>query len=472
MILKRFYEESLAQASYMVGCAATGSALIIDANRDVDQYIAAAAAENLRIEHVTETHIHADFLSGSRELAQKAGAMLYLSGEGGNDWKYAFASESSATLLKDGNSFMVGNIRIEAIHTPGHTPEHLSFILTDTPATSQPMGAFTGDFVFAGDVGRPDLLEKAAGVCGAKEPAARVLFQSLQRFKKMPDYLQIWPGHGAGSACGKGLGGVPSSTVGYERLANWAFAIEDEDAFVKEVLSGQPEPPRYFAMMKKMNKEGPTILGGILPPKQMELNTLVEVIASGALLVDARPAEVFRAGHIPGSLNIPLTKFFPTGAGWLIPYDRSFYLIVSDVQDALHAARALSLIGLDRCAITFVSRTIQAYTDKGGHLQTLWSMSAQELKEQWGNVNVLDVRGQHEYDQGHVVNAKLIPFGHLEQRVGEVPQDRTLAVHCHTGNRAAIASSILLRLGVDNIITVTDGFPAIEKVGVPVEHGS
>ena len=247
MILKHFYEEKLAQASYLIGCVSTGEALVGDPNRDVEQYIKAAETEGLRITHVTETHIHADFVSGSRELAARTGATLYLSDEGDENWKYAFAEEAGAVLLRDGDTLMVGNIRIEVLHTPGHTPEHLIFLVTDTAEADKPMGAITGDFVFVGDVGRPDLLEKAAGVEGSTDAAARTLFRSLEKFKEQPDYLQVWPGHGAGSACGKRLSSVPQSTVGYERMFNWAFSIEDEDEFVRTVLAEQPEPPKYFA---------------------------------------------------------------------------------------------------------------------------------------------------------------------------------------------------------------------------------
>ena len=200
MILKRFYDEKLAQTSYLIGCAATGDALIVDPNRDVDQYIRTAEAEGVEITHVTETHIHADFVSGARELAERTGARLYLSDEGDADWKYAFAKDAGARLVRDGDRLMVGNVRLEVVHTPGHTPEHISFVVTDTPAGAGPWGILTGDFVFVGDVGRPDLLEKAAGVKGAMEAGARTLFRSLDRFRALPDHLQVWPGHGAGSA--------------------------------------------------------------------------------------------------------------------------------------------------------------------------------------------------------------------------------------------------------------------------------
>ncbi|MGH7658367.1 MAG: MBL fold metallo-hydrolase, partial [Gemmatimonadales bacterium] len=225
MILKRIYDDNLAQASYLIGCAATKEAIVVDPNRDVGRYLDLARRENVRVTHVTETHIHADFLSGSRELACEAGAKLFLSAEGGEDWQYGFASEAGATLLRDGDVIEVGNIRLQAVHTPGHTPEHLTFLVTDTAAATEPIGALTGDFLFVGDVGRPDLLERAARVEGTMEAAARTLFQSLQAFRSQPEFLQVWPAHGAGSACGKSMSAVPHSTVGYEVRFNWAFGV-------------------------------------------------------------------------------------------------------------------------------------------------------------------------------------------------------------------------------------------------------
>ncbi len=263
MFVKRFFESSLAQASYLIGCQAAGEAIVIDANRDVDQYIAAAADEGLRITHVTETHIHADYVSGSRELAQKTGASLELSDEGDQDWKYQFAH---ARKLKHGDRITIGNISLDVLHTPGHTPEHLTFLVTDGAAADRPIAAITGDFVFVGDVGRPDLLERAANIKGTMEAGARTLWKSLRAFASQEDWLQIWPGHGAGSACGKGISAIPSSTLGYEKRFNWAFNVKSEDDFVTAVLAGQPEPPTYFARMKRINKEGPALLGGFHLP--------------------------------------------------------------------------------------------------------------------------------------------------------------------------------------------------------------
>ncbi|MCW5882007.1 MAG: MBL fold metallo-hydrolase, partial [Anaerolineae bacterium] len=349
MLLKRFYHDGLAQASYLVGCQATGDALVIDANRDVDQYLEAATREGLRITAVTETHIHADYVSGSRELAARSGARLYLSAEGAPEWQYAFARDAGATLVRGGDTFKVGNLLVAVLHTPGHTPEHISFMLTDTAASDRPIGLFSGDFVFVGDVGRPDLLERAAGYTDTMEAGARDLYRSLVRFETLPDYLQVWPAHGAGSACGKALGAVPSTTVGYEKLVNWAFKTRDEDDFVTQVLDGQPDPPAYFAQMKRINKVGPARRPTVLPPRG-DLAALRASLAAGTPVVDTRQASDFAASHAPGSVNIPAGGSFLGWAGWLLPYDRPFTLIADETALPM-LLKELSLIGLDAVAM-------------------------------------------------------------------------------------------------------------------------
>lgn len=213
MLFRSFFDEQLAHMSYLVGCQRTGEAIVIDPGRNVDQYIDTAKKEGMRIVAAAETHIHADFVSGAKELAKRCGAKLYLSDEGDENWKYQYLDEVHYELVREGSVFTVGNVEFKVLHTPGHTPEHVSFILTDRGGgATEPMGIFTGDFVFVGDVGRPDLLEKAAGMVGTTDIGARQMFQSLKKFKMLPDYLQVWPAHGAGSACGKALGAVPVST--------------------------------------------------------------------------------------------------------------------------------------------------------------------------------------------------------------------------------------------------------------------
>ena len=254
MFVRQLYDHDLAQAAYLIGCQRSGEAVVIDPERDVDRYLALADQEELRVVASAETHIHADFLSGARELCHRAGARAYLSAEGGPDWQYEWpASDPDAvcTLLHDGDVFTIGELRFRAVHTPGHTPEHLSFVVYDR-GTDDPIAMLSGDFVFVGDMGRPDLLETAAGQKNVKEAAAHDLYRSTARVLELPEFTQIWPAHGSGSACGKALGAVPQSTVGYEKRHNTALlAADDESAFVNNILSGQPSPPMYFARMKR-----------------------------------------------------------------------------------------------------------------------------------------------------------------------------------------------------------------------------
>ena len=473
MILRHVYNTPLAQASYLVGCAATGEALIVDPNRDVQQYIELAEREGLRITAITETHIHADFVSGARELAARTGAQLYLSDEGPEEWKYAYADEAGAVLLKDGDTFMVGNVRIEAMHTPGHTPEHLSFLLTDTAGADQPMGIFTGDFVFVGDVGRPDLLEKAAGYKGTMEAGARQLFQSLKRLRDLPDFVQIWPGHGAGSACGRALGAVPQSTVGYEKLFNWALQIDDEEQFVAAVLEGQPEPPVYFAQMKRINKVGPAFAGDLPMPTRLPDASLASALANGTVVVDTRPAAEFAAGFVPGTVHIPAGSAFLTWAGWLLPYDRPFALITDDAN-AANLARELQLIGLDSLTGYWSASVVNEWAAAGNELATLPRVSADEaarMVEREGAV-VLDVRGANEYAGGHVPGSIHIPLGYLSQELSNVPAEEPVIVQCQSGLRSVIAASILVAHGRQNALDLMGGFPAWEAAGYPTESVS
>ena len=476
MLLKRFYDTHLAQASYLVGCSATGEALVVDANRDVDQYISAAREEGLRVSHVTETHIHADFVSGSRELAQRTGATLLLSDEGDANWKYAFAASANATLLHDGDSFMVGNVRFGVLHTPGHTPEHLSFLITDTPATSKPMGALTGDFIFVGDVGRPDLLERAAKMAGTMEAGARTLFESVQRFKLLPDYLQLFPGHGAGSACGKALGAVPSTSLGYEKIANWGLTTTNEAEFVTMVLAGQPEPPTYFAEMKRINKEGPPILDGPLAAVRLPDAALAEMLGKGVLVIDTRSADRFAGGHIPGTINIPLSKSFNTWAGWLVPYDREFALIVEKdcTGCADDAARDLALIGLDRLRGVVTSDAVDAWRASGHAVGTVPQVSPVDLAAMMkgGAAYVIDVRGHSEWNDGHLPGVGNVPLGYLSERLGEIPRDRPVVVHCQSGARSAIAASLLQAAGFQNVVNLTGGYSAWVAANLPTDAGT
>ncbi len=470
MFFRQIYEKGLAHASYMVGCQASGTVAVIDPQRDIDVYLQIAEQEKLRITHVLETHIHADFLAGSRELQQVTGAELYLSDEGGPQWQYQFPHVG----LHDGDTFMVGNIKFEVWHTPGHTPEHISFLVTDTPASSKPIMFFSGDFVFVGDVGRPDLLEKAAGYAGTMEKGARQLFASLQRFKQLPDYVQVHPAHGAGSACGKALGAIPHSTVGYEKITNWAFQFDDEDAFVRALLEGQPEPPRYFAMMKKLNKEPrPLLPNGSVPiPPRLTGEEIEKLRSEGVLIVDTRDKVAFAGGYIPGSVNIQNNNAFSTWAGWIIPYDKPFALVAAP-EHIEQVMRKLVRIGLDH-AVGYAP-DVQQWASSGRELAVLPQMSVHELAERLRrgeDVLVLDVRNESEYTAAHIDGAFHLFAGYLEQNLDRIPRDRPVAVHCAGGDRSSIATSLLHRYNFTNTINVTGGINAWIAAGYPVARGA
>jgi hydroxyacylglutathione hydrolase len=474
MIVRRFYDHKLAQTSYLIGCGRNGTAVVIDPNRDVAQYVGAAEAEGVTITHVTETHIHADFVSGARELAARTGATLYLSDEGDDNWKYAYAEEAGAVLVKDGDHFNVGNVRIDVVHTPGHTPEHVSFLVTDTAAADEPIAIVTGDFVFVGDVGRPDLLERAANQAGTMRRAAQTLFHSLQRFKQYPDWLQIWPGHGAGSACGKGLSAVPHSTVGYERRFNWALQHETERGFVEAVLAGQPEPPKYFAEMKRINKEGPRVLNGLRRPARLPLTRLATLIGTQQL-VDTRHAADFAKGHLPATINIPLNASFTTWAGWLLPYDRDVYLIVNDqcTHCIDEAVRDLAMIGLDRVAGYFSGAVIEEWVDAGHTLESVPQITPQELAGESGHdIAAIDVRGAAEWAMGRLPGATNIPLGYLVDRLHDVPRGTPVVVYCQTGGRSSIAASVLRARGLTNVVNLSGGLAAWQKAGRSIEVSS
>lgn len=459
MLLRYFYDEKLAQASYMVGCQKTGEAIVIDPARNIEPYLKEAAKEGLRISATAETHIHADFVSGTREFAQRLGTTAYLSDEGDASWKYGFASEIDARLVKDGEKFKVGNVTLEVMHTPGHTPEHISFVLYDRDQTV-PMGIFTGDFVFVGDIGRPDLLEEAAGIQGTTAVGAKQMFDSLKRFKALPDFVQVWPGHGAGSACGKALGAIPTSTVGYEKATNWALQMEDEAAFVKELTTNQPEPPNYFAMMKRVNKEGIAVTTTLSAPLAADASELTELVQT-MQVVDTRDGKSFAAGHVPGTLNIPYNSKFVTWAGWLLDFDHDIAVIAE--PDQLQMIQMdLQSVGLDRfvTVVDVADLSDEQLTER--YLD--WSANQAMQAAEAGDVFVLDVRNKTEWDGGHYVQANRILLGKLATRHQEIPTDRPVAVHCASGVRSRMAVSVLQSLGIKDVINIEGGYAAIQTV--------
>lgn len=465
MLLKYFYDRYLAQASYLVGCTATGEALVVDPARDIAPYLHAARQDGLRITQVADTHIHADYVSGARELAAATGARLYLSTMGGADWQYAYP-DANIIGLHDADSWKVGHIRIQAIHTPGHTPEHLIYQITDTAAADRPMGLFTGDCLFAGNIGRPDLLDEVAGFSGTKEIGARGQFHNIRFLKTLPDYLQVWPGHGAGSACGKGLGAIPSSTLGYEKLFNPAFQIDNEDAFVDWLLEGQPEAPRYFAQMKKVNQLGPALLNTLPEPARLPESALTEALAAGHLVIDTRPGPDFARQHIPGTVHIPASEqSFSTYAGWYVRYDVPTDLI-ADEADLPRILMMLRAIGVDQIGGVFPPEVVAG--GPGVVAQVTPEQTATLLRE---GAFLLDVRGADEYQSVHIAGAVHIPMGAVPNRINELPANVPLVVQCGGGVRSQVVASLLQRAGLRGIHNLAGGIDAWIREGFPVEQG-
>jgi hydroxyacylglutathione hydrolase len=473
MLFRRFYDENLAQGSFMIACEKTREAIVVDPNSDTAQYLRAAGADRVRIAHVTETHIHADFVSGARALADAAGAVLHLSGEGSGDWVYTDDALGRANVLRDGAQIEVGRVRLRVAHTPGHTPEHLTFFVSDLERGEAPVGALTGDFVFVGDVGRPDLLERAAGAKGSMDSSARDLFKSVNAFKAQPDHLQLWPGHGAGSACGKSLGSMPQSTLGYEKLFNWAFGEISEAEFVAKVLEDQPAPPRYFAAMKRMNR---TAAAQQAPrePTYGGLAELEDALKKGGTVVDTRPASKFAAGHIPGTLNIPLGKSFLNWSGALVPGDADFWIITeADSDDAVkRIVGDLSKVGLTRVAGVFRSDVLRDWKSRRGQLEKVAEIDPQSLQRRPRNgVQVIDVRSPEEWRRGHLPGAIHIPLALLPDRIGELDASSPIVLQCQGGGRSSIATSLLQSRGLPDVSNLAGGYDAWVAQGFETESG-
>jgi hydroxyacylglutathione hydrolase len=404
MLVRQVVDSKLAQFAYLIGCPRTGEAIVIDPERDVDRYFELAARHRLRIVAAADTHIHADYISGLREMAAR-GVLVYASKEGGPEWQYEWliAGDYPHRLLGHGDEFSVGYIEFRAVHTPGHTPEHLSYLVRDAGGGAKDFIALaSGDFVFVGDVGRPDLLERAAGMVGVMEPSARAQFASIQReFRGLPEFLQVWPAHGAGSACGKSLGDVPMSTVGYELRTNRSIhAAADEQTFVDFILAGQPEPALYFARMKRDNRRGPELLPALPAPARLNVSDLAALENRRDIAVlDTRSRDAFFEGHLAGALLTELDYQFCSIAGSYVAEGTLIYLVVDDTR-LDEAVRALIRVGLDRVVGYFTPETLADYGRQGGALRRTATIDMAGLEEQrvGGGAHVLDVRGAAEFE--------------------------------------------------------------------------
>lgn len=445
MLLERIYDEDLAQASYLIGCQANGEAIVVDPRRDIDVYLDIAKKNGMAITAVTETHVHADYLSGTREVAAATGAQVYVSGEGGTDWQYGF----DGIRLHDGDTFELGNITITAIHTPGHTPEHLSFLITDRAFATQPGFILTGDFIFVGDTGRPDLLDEAMGAEDTRYEGARQLFTSLQeKFLTLPDYVEVLPAHGAGSACGKALGAVPTTTVGYERRFAWwgkYLEADDEQGFVNALLDGQPDAHAYFSRMKRQNVAGPTIVEYREPLQEASSPILSGQIAENAVtFVDTRPVPDVHEASIVNAINLRDPGKIASHGAWAVDpeTDPRPIVVLADGRDGAEIVREhLLRVGIDN-----VTHFVMSVDDLPTEAPKV--ISPAEL-ENFSESLVLDVRNKSEHAAGNIPGSTQISAGRVLWHQDELPDRGAIVTYCQSGVRNSVAASALRRAGHD-----------------------
>lgn len=465
MLLNQRFIPGLAIASYFVGDEKSGEAAVIDPTRDVDAYVQYAKDNDLHIKHIIETHVHADFVSGARELKARLDdePSIHCSSYGGKDWTQPYPDR----LVTESDTVEFGSIRLGFQHTPGHTPEHISVLLYDKSRSNEtPWVMFTGDFLFVGDVGRPDLLGEEA-----KKELAHELYQSVfERITELPDITEVFPAHGAGSLCGKAIGSRRTSTLGYERLYNAALQHKPEEQWVADLMEDMPLSPPYFRRMKKVNKEGPAIIGPELPGlKRWSAKNVYERVCDECLILDTRHKGTFAASHIADAINIPFGHNLPTWAGWVLPYDRPILLVVEQASQVEEVITHLLRVGFDDVQ-GYLEGGMDAWEGAGLPLVTLNTLSVYDLKKQLDQkekLTVLDVRSESEWNSGHIDGAIHIHGGKLQEQFGDVPRDTPVAVVCGSGYRASIAASFLQRNGYEDVSNVVGGMTAWNAANLP-----
>lgn len=450
MYFKQFYLGCLAHASYLIG--SDGEAAVVDPQRDVDQYLEEAARQGLEIKYVLETHLHADFVSGHRELAERTGA------------KIVFGSKAGVTFdhleVHDGDILKIGAASLKILETPGHTPESISVLLTDPDEPGKPMKVLTGDTLFIGDVGRPDL---AGGKGFSAEQMAGMLYESLHRkLLTLPDDTEVYPAHGAGSMCGRNISSDTSSTIGQQRQFNYALKPMRKEEFVKMMTTDLPEAPAYFSQDAEMNRTGATVLRELPAPEELSPAEFKRVAESGHLVLDVRPAAQFGNGHVPGAVNIGLGGQFASWAGTLIKRGTPILLVAEDREGVDEAVQRLARVGIERVK-GFLGGGMYAWDKAGQAVRMIPQMPVDELRHQLDEGRpwqLLDVRRPNEYSGGHAPGFVSVPLPRLEEEVGKFDPERPIAVMCQGGYRSSAATSILAKHGVKNVYNVVGGFTA------------
>ena len=459
MYFKQFYLGCLAHASYLIG--SEGEAAVVDPQRDVDQYIAEAEAQGFKINHVIETHLHADFVSGHRELAARTGADIIFGAKAGAEFPHR--------AVNDGEEIPIGRVTLRFLETPGHTPESISILVIDHDASPEPQKVLTGDALFIGDVGRPDL----AGARGyTAEQMAASLYESLHdKLLRLDDAVEVYPAHGAGSMCGRNISKETSSTIGEQRRFNYALKPMSRDEFVRMMTADLPEAPAYFPRDAEINRTGAAALDELPRPKELSPQSVDALSKQGHTLLDVRPSAAFGNAHVAGALNIALGGQFATWCGTLIEIGTPIILIADDIASVDEAVMRLARVGIESVA-GYLSGGMRAWDQAGLETRAIPQMPVDELHDcvdEGAALKVVDVRRPGEYSNGHVPGAVNITLAHLEQDLSRLASDRPIAIICASGYRSSVATSILERNGFSQIFNVVGGTSGWISAGYPVE---
>jgi hydroxyacylglutathione hydrolase len=467
MYLRQFVIDGLGHISALIADEGSGAAAVVDPRRDVDVYLDEAHRRDLRITHVLETHLHNDFISGARELASLTGAVHAI----GAGAELAYSHHG----VGDGERLDLGSLRVTALDTPGHTPEHVSYSVADRSRAEEPLLLFTGGSLLVGSVGRTDLL----GVEHA-EAYARDMYVSLHE-KLLPheDFVAVLPTHGGGSLCSKSIASTPNSTIGFERRHNELLGIDDVEEFCRQLTQGQPAYPGYFGRMRPINRAGPRPLGALPVPVPLPVSRARELLAGSHLLLDLRHPAAHASGHVPGSVSIPAGSGFATWLGWVVPPDRPLVLLLERPDQWDDAVRQALRIGYEE-VVGYVQGGLPAWQEAGGPVESTGRLSVGDLRRELlanGARHgkhaslVLDVRQRDEFEEGHVPGAVHLHAGDLPDRLAALPRDAEILTICASGYRSSVAASLLRQAGFKHVSWVSGGVPAWSAAGYPVERG-
>ena len=465
MYIEQFFVDGLGCASYIIGCEAKGIAAVIDPERDVQKYLDNAAGRDLKITHIIETHLHADHVSGNRELAAETGAAIYI--------HEAADAQFPHHKIKGGDVIALGNVELHVRFTPGHTPESVTLLVVDKTRSDEPWMALTGDTLFVGDAGRPDLV----GIEAARELAGHMHDSLHNEYLPLPDGVMILPGHGAGSLCGKSLGSVLSSTMGFERHNNPALQVSERAEYIEFATTDLPEQPGNHTRIKQINREGPRVLGKITP-KPLSVEAAVAAFRQGAMMLDLRPEAAYKAKHIPGSFHLEANDQLSNRVGFIVPPDASLILMLATPDAYRRMVYSLARVGYDN-VVGYLAEGLDAWEKAelptaSGDARDIEPQELYDMLNNNGNTApvVVDVRESWEYEEGHIPDARLIPLAEFSQRVGELDPSQPVAVVCATGVRSETAAALLSQKEFETVYKVAGGTEGWIKRGLPVENQS